>query len=121
MSDTGRSVTAMIADKLRTGLIHPGDPARDQPAKPVIIPGLKPTAGMPQQMAEQVSEAATMIAEAIVALIETDYTINTKQIHDTVPPDDSVVTLRCRHKELFTFNPSRPVDCTRLHQALSEH
>ena len=62
---------SLIAQRLNTGLNHPGDPARNIPARPIALPFGK-TAGMSEEMSELVSNSVTMIAEAIVYLIETD-------------------------------------------------
>jgi len=61
----------LIAQRLSTGLEHPGDPARNIPPRPIALPFGK-TAGMPEEMADLVNGTVTMIAEAIVYLIETD-------------------------------------------------
>jgi len=61
----------LIAQRLSTGLTHPGDRARNIPERPIALPFGK-TAGMPKEMADLVNGSVTMIAEAIVYLIETD-------------------------------------------------
>jgi hypothetical protein len=66
-----RALVDLIASRLNTGLTHPGDPARNIPPRPIALPFGK-TAGMSEEMAQLVNSSVTMIAEAIVYLIETD-------------------------------------------------
>ncbi len=69
----------LIAMRLATGIIHPGDPDNRQPATPLLLPGLSGT-GIPDEMAAHFAQEAglptnnapRMLAEAIVALLETE-------------------------------------------------
>jgi len=67
MSNT--AVAQMLAVKLAEGLVHPGDD--NTPATVLQLPGFR-TVGMPPQLAEQVTDYAKLISEAIVATIEDD-------------------------------------------------
>lgn len=69
----------LLATRLATGIIHPGDPDNGQPPTPLLLPGLSGT-GIPDEMAAHfaneagvpTNNAPRMLAEAIVALLETD-------------------------------------------------
>ena len=69
----------LLAARLSTGLIHPGNPDAGQQPTPILLPGLSGT-GIPEEMAAEFAREAglptntapRMLAEAIVALIETD-------------------------------------------------
>lgn len=62
-----KKIADLIAGGLRNGLTHPG---RDGgKPMPLVLPMFR-TAGMPQEMSELVDETATLLGEAIVALIE---------------------------------------------------
>jgi hypothetical protein len=64
------AVASLIAKHLSTGLPHPGNPAKGQPAILVPLPGFR-TDGMSPQQVEQVEAATMIIGQAIVHLIET--------------------------------------------------
>ena len=69
----------LIAERLPSGLLHPGDPTNNQPAKLLPLPGLR-SSGLPPELAEEFAKAAgfpvsdvpKLIAEALIHLIETD-------------------------------------------------
>jgi hypothetical protein len=64
-------IAALIASKLRDGVVHPGDPAKDVQPRTIALPfGMR--AGQPQEMLDLMDATTTMLAEAIVNLIETD-------------------------------------------------
>ncbi len=66
------AVVALIANALPAGLIHPD---RDGKPTPIALPGFR-IAGMPEAQAHEfVGNAATMLAEAIVTIIERDFEI----------------------------------------------
>lgn len=73
------TIAALIAERLPGSLVHPGDPANDQPAKLLPLPVLGST-GIPPEMAKHFAKEAglpaddfpKLIGEAIVHLIETD-------------------------------------------------
>lgn len=62
-----RDAATLIAQGLRDGLVHPGDGTTKPIALP--LPAFR-TTGMPPELAEQVDKTTTLIAEAIIALIE---------------------------------------------------
>lgn len=64
-------IAALISEKLRTGIDHPGDVTSDQAAMPIILPAFR-AAGMPPEMAELVNRTADLLGEAIVHTIETE-------------------------------------------------
>lgn len=63
---------AVIAEKLRTGLTHPGDPQRNQPPISFPILPFRTHAGMPPKMVEEISAFPTLWGEAIVHAVTTD-------------------------------------------------
>lgn len=68
-----KKIADLIANALRDGsLVHPG--RDDGPPTPVMLPMFR-TTGMPPEMAELATGTATLLAEAIVALIEADHEI----------------------------------------------
>lgn len=68
-----------LVERLPAGIVHPGDPARDLPPTPLPLPGLSGT-GIPPEMAKHFadaaglpsSDAAQLLAEAIVSCIENE-------------------------------------------------
>lgn len=69
---TNRKIAAMITDALVEGrLMHPGDPARNMPARPIILPIFR-TEGLPKENADLVTATAKFLGEAIVHLIEVE-------------------------------------------------
>lgn len=77
-------VAQLISDHLRDGIMHPGDEARGIPSRPIMLP-FKPSPGMPQEMADLMTETTKQLGEAIVALLETRYEL---------VPTDQARTLR---------------------------
>jgi hypothetical protein len=76
------SIAELIAEKLSTGTLeHPGD--ADNPPRTLLLPLFKPQAGMHPEIRAQQERlsglSSKVIAEAIVALIETDHDIVAKQ------------------------------------------
>jgi hypothetical protein len=65
-----KPIADLIAATLASGLIHPGDPEDSRGEMVINLPVFR-TAGLPEQVAEQVSVTTTLLAEAIVHLIET--------------------------------------------------
>lgn len=71
-------IADLLAERLPTGLEHPGDPEQNRPAFTVPLPALRST-GLPPEMAEQFakeaglpsSDAPLLLATAIVNTIET--------------------------------------------------
>lgn len=63
-------LAALIANALQNGIMYPGDPERRIAPRPIMLP-FKPSAGMPQEMADLMSETTRQLGEAIVHLIET--------------------------------------------------
>lgn len=62
-----KKIADLISNGLRTGLTHPGHDGG--PPMPIVLPIFR-TAGMPPEMGDLVTETATLLGEAIVALIE---------------------------------------------------
>jgi hypothetical protein len=65
-----KPIADLIAATLPSGLTHPGDPEGNRGEMVINLPAFR-TAGLPEQVAEQVSVTTTLLAEAIVHLIET--------------------------------------------------
>lgn len=64
-------IADLIASKLRDGVVHPGDPAKDVQPRTIALPfGMR--AGQPQEMLDLMDATTTLLAEAIVHIIETD-------------------------------------------------
>jgi hypothetical protein len=64
-------IADLIAAKLRDGVVHPGDPAKDVQPRTIALPfGMR--AGQPQEMLDLMDATTTMLAEAIVNIIEVD-------------------------------------------------
>lgn len=74
-----RRAADLIAARLASGIVHPGNPAVDQPAKLITLPGFSGT-GIPPEMATYFADEAglpsndtpKLVAEAIVHLLTTD-------------------------------------------------
>jgi hypothetical protein len=74
-----RAAVDLLASRLASGLIHPGDPDGNQPPIALLLPGLSST-GIPGEMAKDFADEAglpandtpRLIAEAIVYLLETE-------------------------------------------------
>jgi hypothetical protein len=64
-------VAELIAQRMPTGLPHPGNRETNQPPILIPLPAFR-TTGMPAEMADQISNTTTLIGEAIVNLIETE-------------------------------------------------
>jgi len=92
------SWVAALAAKLPTGLIHPGDQSKGQPAHAIPLPGLSNT-GMPAAMAKQFAEdaglpdtnPAQLLTEAIAHTITT--------LGYTVIPDSELEELHAKAAE----------------------
>lgn len=66
-----RQIEELIAERLRTGIVHPGDRGRGIAPTPIALPfGAKP--GMPKEMADLMDGTVKLLAEAIVHTIEKD-------------------------------------------------
>jgi hypothetical protein len=70
---------ALIAERLPTGLLYPGNPALNQPAKLIPLPGLRNLGISPDQATQFANEAGLpsndapkLIAEALIHTLETD-------------------------------------------------
>ena len=64
-------IAELIADRMASGLHHPGDPQNGQASMDIKLPlGRMPN--MPPEMYENVRSTVRLIAESIVYLIETE-------------------------------------------------
>lgn len=85
-----QAAVELLASRLAAGLVHPGDPDNGQQPIALPLPGLSST-GIPPEMAEQFAaeaglphnDAPRLLAEAIVALLETDLAGGSTLIADT--------------------------------------
>lgn len=109
-----------IAARLAAGIVHPGNPETNQPAKLIALPGLSST-GIPPEMAQHfaneaglpANDAPRLVAEAILHLIDTELglelipTNELRQLRAQVAePDTSTgaaINIHCR------CNPRQPV------------
>jgi|SRR5215207_7455329 len=64
-------IERLLADALRTGLTHPGDPDRRIPPKPIVLP-FGHAAGRPKEMNDLMDATVKLLSEAIVHHIETE-------------------------------------------------
>jgi hypothetical protein len=64
-------IEQLIADALRNGIVHPGDPLKRIEPRPLRLP-FKPSPGMPKEMTDLLEETTKQLAEAIVHLIEAE-------------------------------------------------
>lgn len=64
-------VKRILEEKLRDGFLHPGDPERDVPPTPILLP-FRPPRGAPKEMSDLMNGTVTLLAECIVAAIEND-------------------------------------------------
>lgn len=91
----------LIAERLPTGLPHPGNPAENRPPTLIPMPGFR-TTGLPDDMAKAVNATALFIGEAIVNLLETDGNLelvdatNAHQRRGELAGMESTI-IRCRH------------------------
>lgn len=64
-------IEQMIAEALRNGIMHPGDPDNNIEPRPIVLP-FKARPGMPKEMTDLLGETTKLLSEAIVHLIETE-------------------------------------------------
>lgn len=111
-----QAVARLLAGKLSEGFVHPGDDK--SPATVLVLPGFR-TVGMPAPMAEQISDYATLIGEAIVATIEDDgnaivSAAELAQIRErldmTTPPAQHTIRVECAVCGTFMFSLNVAVD-----------
>jgi hypothetical protein len=115
---TNTAAVRLLTERLASGLVHPGDPDNHQPAVALPLPGLSST-GIPPELAAQFAEEAglphsdapKLLAEAIVALLETENTIiatvELSQIRAAAaaaPEGNRVVAVHC-HCDNTLANP----------------
>lgn len=62
-------IESMLANRLREGFTHPGDPDKDIPPTPILLP-FKRSPGMPEEMGELMDGTVKLLTECIVAEIE---------------------------------------------------
>lgn len=88
-----KAAVDLLTAKLPAGLVHPGDPAKGQPAKAIPLPGLSNT-GIPPEMAQSFAaeaglsgtDTARLLAEAIVHTLA--------EANLTIVADDDLTTLK---------------------------
>lgn len=66
-----QKIVDLLANKLREGITHPGDPAREIPPRVIQLPVFR-TVGLPKEVADQVDATVKLLAEAVVHTIEVD-------------------------------------------------
>lgn len=92
----------LISEGMRDGMIHPGDPSRDVPARPIAFPVFR-SQGQPKEVADLIDATVKQLGEAVVHLIETrgetalvpisEYE-NLKGLSDE-PPGQRTVVVHC--------------------------
>jgi hypothetical protein len=82
------SIADLIANKLSTGLPHPGD--QDNEPRTLLLPWFRRQPGMPDEVYQQQERlsglSSKLVAEAIVHVIEADYDIVPKQPKELQEP-----------------------------------
>lgn len=95
----------LIAARLKSGILHPGDPERDVKPRTMVLPFMVGRGSQPKEMQDLMDATATMIAESVVHLIETegDCEIIGRDSADAMrvaggdaPPEGSTVAVHCR-------------------------
>jgi hypothetical protein len=65
------AIANLVAEKMRNGLVHPGNRDEGKPATPLALP-FGQVAGRPKEHQDLINGSVQMMAEAIVHTIETD-------------------------------------------------
>ena len=96
---SAQAIVDLIASALSGGLVHSGDVKENDPVKILGLPAFR-SAGRPPEEAKLITEGTTMIAEAIVQLIEVDHEIvdrnELKLLRESHEPTGPVVAVHCR-------------------------
>ena len=71
MNELETRIANVVAQGLRDGLIHPGDPAQNQPPIAIPLAAFRGSPTLPPDQAEHMQATTQLVAEAIVALIST--------------------------------------------------
>lgn len=108
MNEIEQQVANLVAQGLRDGLVHPGDPAQNQPPIAIPLAAFRGAPTLPPDQAEHLQATAQLVAEAIVALISTQATIVDPQElvelkggdHPPAPTGTTMVYCRRCHKPL---------------------
>lgn len=130
LSDVEARVAGVITRGLREGLVHPGDPSKNQAEVGIPLPPFK-TAGMPPEMTEHVETMANLMGEAIahliaseVALVDKDeYAKLTGTEHPPMPDGRVMVYCRCGNPlvRMSTKNNVATVDSVTFTSSLAGH
>jgi hypothetical protein len=103
-------IEQLIADALRNGIVHPGDPLKRIEPRPLRLP-FKPSPGMPKEMTDLLEETTKQLAEAIVHLIEAEGGCE-------LVPREELRALRCQHP---TNGAQRPRPPAHRHRRFGDH
>jgi hypothetical protein len=125
LTDTGKAAAKAITDALlHGGLAHP-----DNPKIALTLPGFATTGHIPE-IAQQIEATADVIARAIITLItgpvgahllDSDELAEHCRIQTAQTTNPQTVTVTCRHGQLLTFDPTRPLDCRLLVAMINHH
>lgn len=66
-----QAVIDLIAKHLAEGFVHPGDPKRDLPPRPIVLP-FQRRPHMPKEMGDLMDETVKLLAECIVSTITSE-------------------------------------------------
>jgi len=92
-------IVDLIVAALSGGLVHAGDAKENDPVKILGLPAFR-AAGRPPEEAKLITTGTTMIAEAIVQLIEVDHEIVARNelalLRESHEPTGPVVAVHCR-------------------------
>lgn len=86
------NIAELISNRLANGLQHPGYPNTEQGPVLIRLPLFR-TAGMPDEVLQQVNETVKMIGEAIVHVIDTEG-------HAAIIPKDELEALKTELAQL---------------------
>jgi hypothetical protein len=110
MTEHEETITELIASKLRTGFIHPGDRGRGIPETPIVLP-FATRAGQPKEMSDLMDGTVKLLAEAIMFTItgEGDTELvpraearTLRHAAGTGPGGPTMVPVHCRCDRKFT-------------------
>ena len=67
---TEQAMADLIAKRLQKGMVHPGDPSRDIPPSPIVLPFK--VAGQPKEYADLINKTVTLLSEAVIHTLVTE-------------------------------------------------
>lgn len=71
MNDVEARIAALLTEKLKTGIMHPGNTDKGTEPRPILLPFMS-ASGRPKEMNDLIDATARMLGEAVVSTIVTD-------------------------------------------------